>query len=323
MVAQAFSIPAFGIIDWVLFGVAVANVALALVVLRHAPQREENRVFAVTGISVALWTLTNALFRITTSHDAAVLWAEVSYAAALALAASFLHFSWIYPKRSLPPWSGAKLFTWLGALFIALLAFVPGLILKDVDIIERRILTAPGIFLIATFMVVTSALAFLRFWHNQSRLRGIARAQARYVLFGAALTAVFGLTFNLFLPLLGNYRWVWAGPVCSLFFVGFTVYSIVAHHLFDIKVLIRRTLVYSLLLAALAGAFSGLETLLSGAIGLLVGEDNPYTAHLFTALIISLGVQPIRHYLERLVRRFLFKDETEEVELSKGANKQS
>lgn len=304
------ALPSLSFIDWMLYAVALANIVLALVVVRHAREREENRVFAITCLSVALWTLTNAFFRVSASQGWALVWAQMSYAAALTLGASFLHFSWIFPTRNpfiRPCW---KWTLWLVALVITIVVLVPNVIIQEVNLSERRILTAPGIWLIAIFMLVTSGLAFSRFWHSQSRLHGSAQEQARYVLFGAALTAVFGLFFNLLLPLLNNYQWVWAGPICSLFFVGFTVYSIVAHHLFDIKILIRRTLVYSLLLALLSLAFSGLELLLTNVADLLLGEENTFIAHLLTALIVSLGIQPVRHALERWVHKLLFRKDT-------------
>lgn len=294
-------------IDWILYGVAFVNVLLALVVLRHAPRREENRVFAVTCLSVALWALTNAFFRVSASQGWALLWAQASYAAGLALGASFLHFSWIFPTRNPFIEPQRKWVLWLVAMVITSVVLLPNVVIQEVNLSERRILTASGIWLIAAFMLATSGLAFSRFWHSQARLHGGTQEQARYVLFGAALTAVFGLSFNLILPLLNNYQWVWAGPVCSLFFVGFTVYSIVAHQLFDIKILIRRTLVYSLLVALLALAFSGLELLLTHAADFVLGEENTFIAHLLTALIVSLGIQPVRHALERWVHKLLFR----------------
>lgn len=298
-----------GFIDWILSGVTLANVLLAWVILRHAAKREENRIFAITCLAVALWTLTNALFRLTTSQSTAILWAQLSYAAALALGASFLHFSWIFPTRNPFIAPQRKWALWFVALLVTIASFLPGLVIQEVNLSERRILTAPGIWLIAVFMLVTTGLAFSRFWHSQARLHGSAQEQARYVLFGAGLTAVFGLFFNLFLPLFNNYQWVWAGPVCSIFFVGFSVYAIVAHHLFDIKILIRRTLVYSLLIGLLAMVFSGLEMLLTNAAEIVLGEEDAFIARLLTALIVSLGIQPVRQALERWVHKLLFRKE--------------
>ena len=143
---------------------------------------------------------------------------------------------------------------------------LPGAVIHGVDLNSGRIATNSGVYLIALFMLVTSAIAFATFYLKQKRTRGVARDQARYVLTGSALTAAIGLLCNLLLPLGGNYAWVWLGPVGSLFFVGFSVYSIVAHHLFDIRLLIRRTLVYALLLSGLTAIFSVLVLGLTNAL---------------------------------------------------------
>ena len=83
----------------VLFIVAGINALLGAIVLwRH--QREQHLAFALTAFFVALWTLTNALFRITHSTSSATLWAQFSYIAALGTVAAFLHFAWSFPLRA-------------------------------------------------------------------------------------------------------------------------------------------------------------------------------------------------------------------------------
>ena len=130
----------FGLVDFVtliLFAVALINLALAGVVFGHRPAQAVNRVFAITGASVALWTLTNALFRVSTSVPAATLWAQISYAAALMTAASFLQFSRLYPdfkanlRKANPKHQGQKqaeavslIMLWMGAALLSALSFV-------------------------------------------------------------------------------------------------------------------------------------------------------------------------------------------------------
>lgn len=311
----------------ILFAVALINLALALVVFGYRPARIVNRVFAVTGASVALWTLTNALFRLSTSVAAATLWAQLSYVAALMTAASLLQFSRLYPAdKEQSRHEGSKsreqgetialILLWMGAAALSALAFLPGAVIRDVDLDTGRIITNGGVYLIALFMLATLGIAFATFYIKQQRTRGIARAQARYVLTGSALTAVIGLFCNLLLPLSNNYGWVWLGPVSSLFFVGFSVYSIVAHHLFDIRLLIRRTLVYALLLSGLTALFSVLVLGLTNALQSLLGARTPtFFINLVAALGIGLGVEPLRHWLERVTDGFLFQREQQEQAL--------
>lgn len=316
----------------ILFAVALINLALALVVFGHRPAQAVNRVFAVTGVSVALWTLTNALFRLSPSLATATLWAQLSYVAALMTAASLLQFSRLYPankekskdeklkseKSKTKPQGEtiALILLWAAAAFLSGLAFLTDAVIRDIDLSTGRIITNGGIYFIALFMLLSLGTAFATFYSKQKRTRGLARAQARYVLTGSALTAVIGLFCNLLLPLGGNYGWVWLGPVSSLFFVGFSVYSIVAHHLFDIRVLIRRTLVYALLLSGLTALFSVLVLVLTNALQSLLGTRTPtFFINLVAALGIGLGVEPLRHWLERVTDGFLFQREQQEQAL--------
>jgi len=295
--------------------VVLTNALLAFIVGRAA-RRAENRVFALVALSIAFWTLTNALFRSALTTQAATLWAQLSYFAALATGATFLHFAWVYPRHKSSALNGggtgkSALYTLvlysIGSL-VAISAFVPGFVVRGIDLEERSILTAPGLYPLASFMVISLALAFWRLLHSQHRLRGRARAQARYVLYGCALTAALGLLFNLFLPLVGDYRWVWVGPLCSLFFVGFSAYSIVAHHLFDVRLLIRRTLVYTLLLAALTGGFAAFQKGMEHVLRPLIGGDS-FPTQLVAALVVGFALDPIKRQLHHLVASRLFKGE--------------
>lgn len=291
-----------------LFTVALSNALLGAVVLRSNARQAANRTFALLAFSVALWVFANALFRTATSPGTATLWAQLAYVGSLATAASFLHFSWLYPRHYIVS-SVVKAAIWLGAAALSALAFVPGFMIETVDVSARRIVTGPGIYLLALFLLLTSASGFLFFLHTQARLRGRARAQARYVLYGSAVAAALGFGFNLLLPLLNNYRWVWLGPLCSVFFVGCCAYSIVAARLFDVRLLIRRTLVYSFLLALLAGAFAALQAGAEHLLRPLLGRDGSLSPDLLAALLVGAVFDPLKRQLHAVAAHRLFKDE--------------
>jgi hypothetical protein len=290
-----------------LIAVTCTNLLLAALVFVRGRREEANRVFAVTAFSVALWTLTNAGFQMTDSPQIALLWAQVSYAAALGIAASFLHFAWVYPAPS-PLFPHAKRLLWGVTFIVALMPFVPDLVIRAVELEgDRRILTNPGIYAFALFMFVVPASAFATFFHNYSGLHGVEKDQVHYVLLGSAVTAVCGLAFNLVLPLLGNYGWVWAGPASSLFLVGFTVYAIVTRQLFDIRLVIKRTLVYSLLLAAIAGGYSAVEYVLTETLRQTTqGTGHPLVTNIAGTVVVSLFVSPVRRWLEKKIDKLVF-----------------
>ncbi len=143
------------------------KLGLTYIVARTA-RREENRVFALLAVSVALWTQTNALLRITAPVDLATLWAQLSYLAALATAAACLHFSWIYQSVVVMSGRWAKRSRWKRNLWLtgASIAsvFIPRWVIRGVDLEARRIVTGNGLSLIAVFLLATSAMAFVLFY---------------------------------------------------------------------------------------------------------------------------------------------------------------
>jgi hypothetical protein len=310
------SVPSLDLIFIALVGVALVNTGLSLIVGRAA-RRAENRVFALVALSVALWTLTNALFRSAEDVERATLWAQLSYLAALSISATFCHFTWIYPHqaRSTRLDASARFDTQASRLalyglgiLVAASTFVPGFVVQGIDLQTRSILTGRGLYLVAVFLLGTLLLAFSHLVRSQTRLRGRARAQARYVLFGTALTAAFGLFFNLWFPLWGDYRFVWIGPLCSLFFVGFSTYSIVSHRLFDVRILIRRTLVYTALLGVLAGLFAAFEKGLEHFLRPLLGKDS-FGTDLLATLVVGFAIDPLKRHIHHFVTSRLFQGE--------------
>jgi hypothetical protein len=294
--------------------VTFANLILAGFVLWQNPRAESNRVFALTALAAGSWTFTNAFFLFTNSLSIATLAAQFSYLSATVLGASFLHFAWVFPLHRRIP-SQAKCGLSVLALALGVFSFIPGTVIRSIHFAENRsIETTSGIYLIAAFMIVTSLWAFGTFaWHHGS-LHRVAREQSRWVLVGSALTAGIGLACNLFLPLLGNYSLVWLGPVSTLFFVGFSIYAIVAHHLFDIRLIIKKTLVYSLLVAAIGAGYSGVEHGLTQFLQqTLQNSDYAWLANIGSALVVSLLAAPLRHWLEKQLSRVIYHHESEHM----------
>lgn len=295
----------------VLLIVTGINLILALFVLANKPQAEVNRIFALTALAVAGWTGTNALFQWTASMTAAIIAAEMSSAAALLMSASFLHFSWVYPLRT-PGSRGRFYLLWVSMLLLVLLSLWPGAVDRSVELAgTRQITTAAGFYFVALFLLLTTLAAFYSFARHTITLHGSLREQALYVLTGAGVTALFGTLFNLVFPLFGDYRFVWLGPAFSIFFVGGTVYSIIAHHLFDIRVIIKRTVVYSLLLAAISGGYSAVEYLLTELFtSISHNATSTLATNIIGAVVVSLCVHPVRQWLERKIHRLLYHKPT-------------
>ena len=301
-----------GTVATLLYSVSVVNLALAGVVFLRRPQAEVNRVFALTSFSVAAWTLTNALFQATDSVRIATLAANLSYISALVVAASLLHFSRIFPKHpNRPHRKASPLFSlslWSVTALLSATLCIPGFVIGAVELEPaRRIVTHFGLYPISVFLFVTVLGAMRFLLRSLATNQGKERMQARYVLTGMAVTASLGLFCNLVLPLAGNYALVWLGPASSLVFVGCSVYSIVREHLFDIRIVIKKTLVYSLLLAAIAGGYSAVEYVMKEALQQTApGGQHPFVTSIGGTIIVSLFASPAQRWLEKRIDKVIF-----------------
>lgn len=92
----------------------------------------------------------------------------------------------------------------------------------------------------ASYMIV----AILHLWQIYIRSTGIQQTKLKYILLGTLPASFIGAYFNLFLILIGNYRYIWAGPYCSFLLVATVTYAILRYRLMDINLAITRTAVF-------------------------------------------------------------------------------
>jgi len=161
------------------------------------------------------------------------------------------------------------------------------------------------------------ALAFqvYRYW----RVSGpVQRAQARWVVFclALAMAALFILApaARALVPVLSqpnspaaaDFEQVTGtlfGPVLIL--LGFWL-AILRARLWDIDVLIRRTLVYSALTAVLGGVYFGSVLVLEGLLRGVTGGESPLVIVLSTLLIAALAA-PARRRVQQVIDRRFFR----------------
>ncbi|MFH0856522.1 MAG: ATP-binding protein, partial [bacterium] len=85
--------------------------------------------------------------------------------------------------------------------------------------------------------------AFYKYKH----LTGIAKDQLRYVILGTLIAGTFGAFFNLVIPLFWNtHKFVWIGPLFTVFIIACSSYAITRYRLMDIRIAVRKGVIYFL-----------------------------------------------------------------------------
>ena len=134
----------------------------------------------------------------------------------------------------------------------------------------------------------------------------VERAQINWLLYpGAVVCATFGLVV-----VSGQEPGPWQGAVFSLALLGIPAaiaIAILRYRLFDIDVIIRRTLVYSLLTAVLASAYFGTVLVLENVLRALTGQGQNSLVVVVSTLAIAALFVPVRSRVQAAIDRRFYR----------------
>jgi hypothetical protein len=168
-------------------------------------------------------------------------------------------------------------------------------------------LEALGLFLIVVCMVASASSLVVRF----RRAGGQERQQLKWLTY-AGIVFIFVFVSSLFVPRPLRASEVW--PVASLVLLV-TVYpsipvavgvAILRHRLYDIDLLINRTLVYGSLTAMLIALYFGGIVVLQRVFILLTGQQSTLAVVASTLLIAAL-FNPLRHSIQSFIDRRFYR----------------
>lgn len=152
---------------------------------------------------------------------------------------------------------------------------------------------------VAAFLVAAVVIAL-----RKRRRDDDARTRAQLVVIGVALvtTSTIALVTNALLPyVLHDFRFCDVGPLSTVLFGLAVAYCTFIHRLFDLRYVVRETLVYGVMLAFVLGVYtSGVFV----ATQYLTGSSGKATQ--FVVLLIAFSFDPLRRFLEKKADRLLF-----------------
>jgi hypothetical protein len=305
-----------------MIGVAMLGIATvgALVAVRR-PQHPIGWILLVIGLCALLSGFSMAFVDWVASQGIATAFGTVlavwltgwTWILALGLLISFLLL--LYPTGHLPSrrWRliGWLEGVWLGAITI-LAAFGPGeagtpnpLALPGLRHIPMEPFLLFGIFVLAIGVVAQ----IMRFRNGTSA----ERQQLKWLLYPTALFT--GVTIlDAIAPAIGlaqvpgyvkTYDII-IGIIFLLFPLAIGI-AILRYRLFDIDVIIRKTLVYAALTATLALVFLGGVALLQQVVGRLTGTENSPVVIVISTLLIAALFSPLRRRIQDFIDRRFYR----------------
>lgn len=153
-----------------------------------------------------------------------------------------------------------------------------------------------------------SIAAFVALLIGVRRTRGQDRLKIQTILWSLGVMISINLFTNAVVPLVtGSFSLTNLGPLTSVILVGGLSYSIVKHRLFDIRLIVARSLAYILLLTSLVALYG---LVVFGITATVFGDSvfSQQVVPIFTALLLAFTSPYLRKLFDKTTNRLFYRD---------------
>jgi signal transduction histidine kinase len=302
----------------ILLILTLANTAIPLIILTRS-RDSSGKLFSLFGLSVAAWSLGICLLYSNYSWSSSQFTFLARLASGVAVFAPFLLYVFVreFCRDENEKTTPTPIIFILGILAgaIALVDISTDLITPSASIMNKGVSVTLGSLAPLYSLFLVSLFGYC-IWFLIARIRknsGAKQSQIKIITFGLTLLVSIAIIGNVVLTTLGFKNTIWLGPLGTTALILSTAYAILARQLFDIRVIIKRTIVYSILLLAVVGVYSAVIF----AFAELFGGESTFSGRSFGATIvaaalISVGLDPLKQFLQEKTDRFLFRREYEQ-----------
>lgn len=282
--------------------------ASALYIYSLSPFDRLNTSYAFLSLSLMGWMGTLFVFASQGPGSTLLFIGRANFAAAAIAAPAGLVF--VQALRNERPLIPRWLWIEIGIMF-ALSLFTP--LVDRSEAVQAGIHTTAYGLLFAPYVlheVAFLAAAVTHAFRKPLRLFGKVRQQLILVGAGILATAIVSVYANAVLPYVyGNFHLIYWGSLSSIFFLAAVAYAAVSRDLFDARLVLRKTVIYGLLIAF---AVSMYEVAVESLAGLLPVGD-PGTQHVAAAAIAltinAFSHEPLQRILEQLADKLTHQSE--------------
>ncbi|MCH7492901.1 hypothetical protein IID19_04945, partial [Patescibacteria group bacterium] len=268
-----------------------------------------NRTFFYFSIISILWNLSNFLVYQFDAVSISFWFIKINMFFAVWYSYFLFQFLYIFPKSRVKFTRLFKVII-LISIITSLMALTP-LILKEIGELTpdgqiSKIINGPAIPL---FGMVTAGLiiaAIIVLVKKIRRSKNIVKLQLLYVLIGTSITFTSYLIFNFLLPaIFNNPSFIQFGSVFTLPLILMTSYAIIRHRLLDIRLIILRTVTYSIVVLVVSVTVVGLALLLPEF--LTASNTTRIFIAVAASIFIVLVLDPLKKMIARLTDNLFFK----------------
>lgn len=290
--------------------IMIATMLLGTIVILKSKRSPINISFGILTITIVIWTFCNFMILNVWQYKSPIEWVKTAYAFGTLMATCFAIFSFIFSYESLQP--AKKIIKILIPLCIImfLLALtkysITNMDYKDGDV--KNVKYGIGNIIWGIYVIFCLSLIQYSLIVKWRRGNKVERLRITYMYFGIVITTTIMLITNIILPFLGYPKAIGYGPVSTIIMIGCIAYAIVKHRLMNIRLFIKKGIVYSILLAGGAVVMSLLVLEIPNAIPNL-GWVQSAIVILMGGIFIVFAIRPFIDNIRDFVNVFIFTDQ--------------
>lgn len=291
-------------------------VGLTLFVFLKNPRAWLNRYFALFASSILGWLITLYLF----NRQDDTPWLLQLGRANFSFGALIVFFGYLFLRQVAGKRTHLAMALWGETVILAAIALGTGWIDHDEHIVQGQHVTifGPLFPLYIAHLLAYIAAAFLIVFRGNDKASAKVRGQLAVIGLGMFVMAVIAVTTNVILPFIFHiFHFQEVGALSTIAFLVAITHAISVHHLFDVRLIIRRTVVFTALLAFVVMVYGVSIFLMSTfAVGGTAVLNAPLViANLACIGIVGLSFEPLRRRLADSTDHFLYKKEYDQQEV--------
>jgi signal transduction histidine kinase len=300
--------------------ILIINVILGLFVYLRSPRNKINILFSLMVLSIFGWLGANFLVDVTSDINFALFLTRVTNFFATWSVSFFALFTIATAAQNNQRVKKNRALIYVSASLVSALSLtnlvISGVYLENgVFAIEDGPLLYLQILYYLILVLTSVGLLIMKF----VRSGGVEKEQSRYMLIGFSATLIGAVFFSILIPVIFQiYSTFKITPFTTLFFVGFTTYAIIKHRLMDIRMVVARSVAYSLLLLILAGFYAGSVLGIQALFFPQASADFSFAEGAMRTIIAVIMVflfQPLKKWITKVTDSIFFKEQYNVEEL--------
>lgn len=292
---------------WFLLFIALINFIIGFFVLIKNRKDKINIFFVVLSFASALWVFNNFMTGVSTSP---IFWLRGAYAWGSMVVSSGL--VWVlYLTKSKYATLKTTIIYLLACIFF-IFSYSGHLIIDQVNNVyigRFEGSTGPLFIFYSLFFLILGVTILIKLFTSFLHSRGVIRSQFFYILLGSFLYMGISITVSFILPLFNYLKLMFLDSISSIFFVAAIAYAITRYRFLDVKFIIKRSTVFALIVFLITSLYVLILFILGKIFEDLLGTQSLIITGLISGILIAIGFDPIKNWLQNITDKFLFSKE--------------